>query len=117
MFLRILAIITLLSVTPIQAQENFWSQPAIIKCCSQADALFADEWEFLPDGSVKATVTDIGPRKLEWGKKLIGKTYIIPKDKVTNIEGNFQERPSRPLIFISPWDNEHVYCFVPGVLI
>lgn len=98
-------------------EESFWTQSSIIRCCSQADAVYADDYEILPDGSVKATITGTGPRNHKWAEAAIGKSYIIPKDKVVTLEGSFKDRPGRPILFISPANFDHVYCFVPGILV
>ena len=98
-------------------EENFWALPQITRCCSLADALYADEWEYLADGSVKLKITGTGPRNLEWAEKLIGREYIIPKEKVLLIEGLYKDRPNRPIVFVNQLYNDFVYCFIPGVMI
>ena len=94
------------------AQESWWKRPAIMACCSDADAVFADEWRILPDGSIVARVTGGGPRGHTWAP--VGREYTVPKDKVRDREGN---PIGRPLLFLNPYNLEHVYCFVPGVMI
>ena len=37
--------------------NDWWNLPEIRKCCSEADAIFADDWTINQDGSIDATVT------------------------------------------------------------
>lgn len=94
------------------ATISWWDTPEIRKCCSEADALYADEWIVLPSGDVKAKVTGGGPRNHTWAP--IGREYIISKEKIVNVPGN---PTGRPLIFISPTWHEQVFCFALGPMI
>ncbi len=91
---------------------SWWQLPEVQRCCSEADALYADVWEFLPDGSVRATVTAGGPRNHSWAP--IGREYVIPPHKILTVPGN---PTGRPIIFISPSVHEMVFCFAPGPMI
>ncbi len=95
-----------------KADESWWQRPAIRACCSDADALYADDWRVNPDGSITAMVTGGGPRNHAWAP--VGRVYEIPADKVRSNEGN---PIGRPLIFVNPHNNDIVFCFVPGVMI
>ena len=105
------AFAVVLSIVVARAQENWWQRPAIMACCSEAGAVFADEWTIHPDGSVTAVVTGGGPRN--HGCAPIGRRYEVPRDKIRDREGN---PTGRPLLFINPNNLPHVYCFVPGVM-
>ena len=91
---------------------DFWMDPEIIKCCSQADAVYADDWTINADGSANVTVTDKGPKENEWAP--IGRTYVVPKEKIILTPGN---PTGRALLFLSPYNLDNVYCFVMGPLI
>ena len=103
-------VLMILAAEPARAQ-SFWDRPAIRACCSEADAVYADEWTIHPDGSVSAVVTGGGPRGHAWAP--IGRRYEVPRDKIRDREGN---PTGRPLLFINPNNLPHVYCFVPGVM-
>ena len=98
--------------TAVKADQSWWDRPAIRACCSDADALYADDWRVNPDGSITAMVTGGGPRNHAWAP--VGRVYEIPADKVRSNEGN---PIGRPLIFVNPHNNDIVLCFVPGVMI
>ncbi len=108
MFLNLI-LATFLTVS---GPSNWWSTPEVAKCCSDADAVYADNWSINPDGSVTATVTGRGPRNHDWAP--VGRTYTIPKEKILNVPGN---PTGRPLIFLNPYYQDHVYCFALGPLI
>ena len=91
-----------------RADASFWNIPAVRACCSEADAVYADDWRVLPDGSVSATVTGGGPRNHAWAP--IGKVYIIPADKILKEPGN---PTGRPLLFINA-SSLYLYCFAMG---
>ncbi len=94
-----------------RSEENpgyWWQLQAVRACCSDADAVYADDWQIMPDGSVRATVTGGGPRNHAWAP--IGKTYEVPADKILREPGN---PTGRPLLFIRMGDL-HLYCFALG---
>jgi hypothetical protein len=92
------------------AGSSYWSEPRIRACCSVADAVYADDWRVLPDGSVLARVTGGGPRNHEWAP--IGREYVVPAERVVDVPGN---PTGRPLLFISP-GTLGLFCFAMGVL-
>ena len=56
---------------------------AVRRCCADADAVYADDWRILPDGSAVATVTGGGPRN-DWRRsrsmkldKLIRSAFVV----------------------------------------
>lgn len=87
---------------------SFWQRPAVQACCSEADAVYADEWTVRPDGSVLATVTGGGPRNHDWAP--IGREYVVPADRILREPGN---PTGRPLLFLRRGDL-HLYCFAMG---
>lgn len=107
----IVGLLLAIMANPAFSQENWWQRPAIMACCSEADAVWADEWTIHPDGSASAVVTGGGPRNHSWAP--IGRRYEVPADKIRDREGN---PTGRPLLFINPNHLPHVYCFVPGVM-
>lgn len=92
------------------SNADYWNDPRIRVCCSQADAVYADDWRVLPDGSVLARVTGGGPRNHDWAP--IGREYIVPPERVVDVPGN---PTGRPLLFISP-GTLGLYCFALGPL-
>ncbi len=105
----------MLCLTPVHSQDkegSWWNRDEIKACCSEADALYADDWELLPDGSVRARITGTGPRQHQWAEKFLGQEHIIPKDKVRNVPGN---PTGRPILFMN--SGGYVFCFVMGALI
>jgi hypothetical protein len=82
-----------------------------MRCCSEADAVFADRWQANPDGSITATVTGGGPRDHAWAP--IGREYTIPADKVIAVPGN---PTGRAILFVRPWSLEPL-CFAYGPMI
>lgn len=103
-------VLMIMASKPVRAQ-SFWDRPVIRACCSDADAVWADDWRVNPDGSVSAVVTGGGPRGHAWAP--MGRRYEVPRDKIRDREGN---PTGRPLLFINPGNLDHVYCFVPGAL-
>lgn len=91
---------------------SWWNLPEVQRCCSEADAVYADVWEVLPNGDVQAEVTGGGPRNHQWAP--IGRKYLIPREKVLTVPGN---PTGRALLFISPAWHEQVFCFAPGPMI
>jgi len=91
-----------------KADASFWNTPAVRACCSEADAVIADDWKINPDGSITATVTAPGPRT-PWAP--IGRQYTIPPEKILREPGN---PLGRPLLFLSMNNISHVYCFAMG---
>lgn len=97
-----------------RAEDNpgaWWQTPAVRACCSESDAVYADVWQIMPDGSIRATVTGGGPRSHAWAP--VGKVYEIPADKILREPGN---PTGRALLFIRQGDL-HLYCFAMGPLI
>jgi putative intracellular protease/amidase len=90
---------------------SWWSTPEVTRCCSEADAVFADRWQANPDGSITATVTGGGPRDHAWAP--IGREYTIPADKVIAVPGN---PTGRAILFVRPWNLEPL-CFAYGPMI
>jgi hypothetical protein len=88
---------------------NYWSHPRIRSCCSEADAVYADEWRLQPDGSVIAKVTGGTSRTAEWAP--VGKVYLVPAYKVVDVPNN---PTGRPLLFLSR--TLVLYCFALGPL-
>ncbi len=88
--------------------SDWWNTPEIRKCCSEADATFADDWTINPDGSIDATVTAPGPRT---GWAPIGRRYHIPADRIVREPGN---PTGRPILFLNQYDLNRVYCFAMG---
>lgn len=91
----------------------WWQIPEVRACCSQADAVIADIWRVQADGSVLATVTEGTSHTASWAQNVIGKTFLVPADKVLNIPGNPM---GRALLFIGP-TSHHVFCFALGPMI
>ena len=58
---------------------GFWQNERIRSCCSEADAVYADDWGYR-DGKLFATVTGGGPRNHAWAP--IGREYEIPESKL-----------------------------------
>lgn len=87
---------------------SWWNTDAVRRCCSEADAVYADEWEILADGSVKAKVTGGGPRNHVWAP--IGRIYEVPADRVLREPGN---PTGRALLFLSP-TSLNLWCFALG---
>lgn len=90
-----------------RAQASWWSTPAVRACCSDADAVYADEWRIEGD-KIFATVTGGGPRGHAWAP--IGRVYEIPADKVLREPGN---PTGRPLLFLNA-SSLNLYCFAMG---
>lgn len=91
-----------------RAQTSWWQTDAVRACCSEADAVYADDWTILPDGSVRATVTGGGPRNHAWAP--VGRAYEVPADKILREPGN---PTGRPLLFLRRYDLG-LYCFAMG---
>lgn len=93
-----------------KAQTNsFWDRPAVRACCSEADAVFADDWQVQADGSVRAQVTAPGLRT-PWAP--VGRFYDIPAARVLSEPGN---PTGRPLLFLNQYNLDYVYCFAKGL--
>ena len=80
------------------AEGEWWAHPEIRACCSEADAVYADEWIIQQDGSVLATVTGSTPHTAS---------------RVLRIPGN---PTGRALLFLGP-NVGQVFCFAYGPLI
>jgi hypothetical protein len=111
----VLCIVALLRIGAARAEgsspgipDSWWNLPEIRKCCSEADAIFADDWTVNPDGSIDATVTAPGPRT---GWAPIGRRYRVPAEKVVREPGN---PTGRPILFLNQYDLNRVYCFAMG---
>lgn len=94
-------------------EGTWWDHPRVRACCSVADAVFADRWTVQPDGSILATVTEGTARTAEWASAIIGKTYLVPADRVIDVPGN---PTGRALLFIGP-NSHQLFCFAYGPLI
>lgn len=91
-------------------EGSWWDLPQVRACCSVADAVYADRWTLQADGSVLATVTEGTRQTAHWADNVIGKTFLIPADRVLNIPGN---PTGRALLFIGPTSGQ-VFCFAFG---
>lgn len=111
--LLIVLLLTTIAAGQEKPEGTWWSHPRVQACCSVADAVFADQWHVLPDGSVLATVTDGTTQTAHWADSVIGRTYHIPADKVLDVPGN---PTGRALLFVSP-TTHNLYCFAFGPLI
>lgn len=89
---------------------SWWDDPRVRSCCGVADAVYADQWTILADGSVMATVTGGSQQVASWVQSVIGKTYHVPADKVIDVPGN---PTGRALLFVHP-TTHGLYCFAPG---
>lgn len=92
--------------------SSWWGTPAIMKCCSEADAVYADEFRVNHDGTLTVTVTGTGPRNHEWAVPLLGREFTVQPWQVVNEPGN---PTGRAILFIAPMSN-HVYCYALGPL-
>lgn len=112
-FAAFLAFSLLVAIATAQDKPSgsWWNTPEVSRCCSEADALYADRWIARPDGSIVATVTGGGPREHAWAP--VGREYEIPADRVVTVPGN---PTGRPIIFVRPWSLEPL-CFAMGPLI
>jgi hypothetical protein len=104
-------VVCLIWVARAKADASFWNTPAVRACCSEADAVYADEWTIRPDGSILATVTGGGPRGHKWAP--LGRIYEVPADKILREPGN---PTGRPLLFLNA-GSLTLYCFALGPLI
>ena len=91
-----------------ESGSGWWQTDAVRRCCSEADAVYADTWEILPDGNVRATVTGGGPRNHAWAP--LGRVYEVPADKIIREPGN---PTGRPMLFLSP-SSLNLWCFAMG---
>ncbi|MFN3891983.1 MAG: hypothetical protein ACK4MV_16430 [Beijerinckiaceae bacterium] len=100
---------------PSGAQDNaagsWWDMPEVRRCCSIADAVWAEEWRANSDGTVTARVTGGGPRDHAWAP--IGREYDVPADRIIAIPGN---PTGRAMLFLHP-SALSLYCFAPGPMI
>jgi len=98
-----------------QDAQEFWTRPSIRACCSQADAVFSDDWHISGDEAV-VVVSSVGASSA-WARDQIGKTYRVPKDKF-----RWEPNPTgRAILFLRPFERKpdgtyYIYCFVPGSL-
>lgn len=106
----LICLFVLASMVLAQAQSSWWGLPEVRRCCSAADAVYADDWEQHGDGTVTATVTGGGPQGHAWAP--IGRKYNVPVERVLQIDGN---PTGRALLFLSP-HNQELYCFARGPL-
>lgn len=93
-----------------RSQESWWDNNKVRACCSQADAVYADDWIIKPDGSALATVTGRGPRNHLWAP--IGRTYAIPVERILREPGN---PTGRPLLFLNA-ASLNLFCFAMGAM-
>lgn len=91
-----------------ESGAGWWQTDAVRRCCSEADAVYADQWEILTDGNVRATVTGGGPRNHAWAP--LGRVYEVPADRIIREPGN---PTGRPLLFLSP-SSLNLWCFAMG---
>lgn len=107
----------LLALSAVRAEDkpvgSWWDTPEVRACCSAADAVIADIWSVQSDGSVIATVTDGTTQTSSWAQNVIGRTYVVPADKVIRTPGN---PTGRALLFVHPVTHG-LYCFAMGPLI
>jgi len=108
MALMLACVLALFKIGAARADAGFWNTPAVRACCSEADAVYADEWTVRPDGSVLATVTGGGPRNHAWAP--IGRIYEVPADRILREPGN---PTGRPLLFLNA-ASLNLYCFAMG---
>lgn len=87
---------------------SWWNTDAVRRCCSVADAVYADEWEIRPGGDVRAKVTGGGPRSHAWAP--LGRIYDVPADRVLREPGN---PTGRALLFLNP-SSLNLWCFAMG---
>jgi len=108
MALMLACVLALFKIASARADAGFWNIPAVRACCSEADAVYADEWTIRPDGSVLATVTGGGPRNHAWAP--LGRIYEVPADRILREPGN---PTGRPLLFLNA-ASLNLYCFAMG---
>lgn len=84
---------------------GFWQNNRIRQCCSEADAIYADDWEY-KGGNLYATVTGRGPRNHAWAP--INRTYLIPPDKIVQSP---HDPDGHAIMFLVPSSLE-LRCFV-----
>lgn len=92
---------------------SWWDHPSVRACCGVADAVFADQWVVLADGSVLATVTQGTVQTAHWADAVIGRTYHVPAAQVIDVPGN---PTGRALLFVHP-TTHNLYCFAVGPMI
>ena len=102
-----LFIVFCMHVTGSKSDEGWWQTPEVRACCSEADAVYADEWEY-KDGKIYAEVNGGGPRNHSWAP--IGRVYEIPLEKVLLKPGN---PTGRGILFLRQGDLS-VLCYLPG---
>lgn len=93
--------------------SSWWDHPRVRACCGVADAVYADQWHILPDGSVLATVTQGTVQTDHWADALIGRTYHVPAAQVIDVPGN---PTGRALLFVHP-TTHNLFCFALGPMI
>lgn len=93
----------------VAANNSFWNHPTVASCCSQGDAVYAEKYRPLTDGSLEVEVTGRGPRNHDWAP--IGRKYIILPDKIKIVLVANPE--SKPILFLNPRLLEPL-CFVLG---
>ena len=104
----IVCMMALAMMSRARAESDFWNIPAVRACCSEADAVYADEWTIRPDGSILAKVTGGGPRNHAWAP--LGRIYEVPADRILKEPGN---PTGRPLLFLNA-ASLTLYCFAMG---
>ncbi|MFA7279833.1 MAG: hypothetical protein WC100_07035 [Sterolibacterium sp.] len=95
--------------------QSFWAVPRIRACCSDADAVYADDFRPLAGGMIRVKVTGRGPRNHAWAP--LGRVYIIKADKQVHEAGSYKDRPPHSLLFLNPANLDYVHCFVVGQLV
>ncbi|MBX9757359.1 MAG: hypothetical protein K2Y29_01185 [Beijerinckiaceae bacterium] len=113
--LIIAALMSAALAAPVMAQDrpdtSWWDTPEVRRCCSLADAVYADNWRANPDGSITAIVTGGGPRDHAWAPT--GREYHVTADRIITIPGN---PTGRALLFLQP-STLSLFCFAPGPMI
>lgn len=109
----VLSLIAISALAQDKPAGSWWDDPRVRSCCGLGDAVYADQWTILADGSVMATVTGGSQQVASWIESVIGKTYHVPADKVIDVPGN---PTGRALLFISP-HTHGVWCFAYGPMI
>lgn len=107
-----LALLATVAQADEKPEHSWWQRDKVRACCSLGDAVWADVWEMLPDGRIRATVTGGGPQNHEWAP--VGREYVVEPLKHLDEPGN---PTGRPMLFLNPRDLDRVFCFALGPMI